>query len=68
MTKTPYVSEQVNQCNRCGKTHAKVDIFKLTKMAVFGKYAEDFYTHFFMCPTLDEPVFLRVTIKSENGV
>jgi hypothetical protein len=43
-------------CARCGEDHKSLKFKKLTKPE------EGDYTHWSMCPTLDEPILLKIVI------
>lgn len=51
--------ENVKRCARCLGDHDKVVARPLTNQMDIDEAT--FFTHFFMCPTLEEPVIVTVT-------
>ena len=50
---------EVLMCARCGEDHAHVTFKRLTRPAAT-------FAYWAMCPTLDEPILMRVKPESES--
>ena len=51
----------INNCARCGETHVDLEFSKLTRPMIDAKH-----THWAMCPTVNEPIMLRIVASIDE--
>jgi hypothetical protein len=57
---TEKVKADIRYCPRCEQSHAQLEFVVFVDRLVTDDYSEIEWTHWALCPTLQEPILLRI--------